>query len=46
MQYLDMCYENGTEIEFVFNYVDAILAGSSATLLSITGKLLLLIFWF
>ena len=37
MQDLNLCIVNSTEIKFVFNNVDAILAGSSAVLLSITG---------
>ena len=37
MQDLNSCVVNNTEIKFVFNHVDAILAGSSAVLLSITG---------
>ena len=37
MEDLNSCLVNNTEIKFVFNYVDAILAGSSAVLLSITG---------
>ena len=37
MQDLNLCLVNNTEIKFVFNHVDAILAGSSAVLLSITG---------
>ena len=37
MQDLNSCLVNNTEVKFVFTYVDAILAGSSAVLLSITG---------